>query len=240
MSSSTRCILRATARMWCAGSAGFAAIGRLPCGPCRGFAPRARVGSGTRSPACALEDTRQPPAQPGAGCRNAAAAARLDVAAPALAMDACGARRLLVSPIVASIVDVLRKPKDVLLVQHLTGSGRSAAVRFAQVGFSFACLPYEAFFSLDGDRAHALPDAFQPQTALGMEPCGHAWTAFGSCRVLSHHVARALRCPWQRSSFSLNFGPRHCHRRTHPGPVVRGSGPGLVVKPARCHAVLPS
>ena len=54
----------------------------------------------------------------------------------------------LVSPIVASIVDVLRKPKDVLLMQHLTGSGRSAAVRFGQVAFSFACLPYEAFFGL--------------------------------------------------------------------------------------------
>ncbi|HEY5285431.1 MAG TPA: cyclic beta 1-2 glucan synthetase, partial [Polyangia bacterium] len=54
----------------------------------------------------------------------------------------------LVSPIVASIVDVMRKPKDVLLVQHLAVSGRSAAVRFAQVGFSFACLPYESFFSL--------------------------------------------------------------------------------------------
>jgi cyclic beta-1,2-glucan synthetase len=55
----------------------------------------------------------------------------------------------LVPPIVASLIDVLRKPKDMLLAQHLTGSGRSAALRFAQVGFAFACLPYEAFFSLD-------------------------------------------------------------------------------------------
>ena len=55
----------------------------------------------------------------------------------------------LVLPIVASLVDVLRKPKDVLLAQHLTGWGRSAALRFAQVGFAFACLPYEACFSLD-------------------------------------------------------------------------------------------
>ena len=55
----------------------------------------------------------------------------------------------LVSPVVASLVDVLRKPKDVLLVQHLSGAGRSAAVRFAQVGFSFACLPYEAFCNID-------------------------------------------------------------------------------------------
>jgi cellobiose phosphorylase len=55
----------------------------------------------------------------------------------------------LISPMVASLVDVLRKPKDVLLEQHLTGAGRSAAVRFAQAGFAFACLPHEAFFSLD-------------------------------------------------------------------------------------------
>ena len=55
----------------------------------------------------------------------------------------------LVSPIVASLIDVLRKPKDVLLAQHLTGAGHSATVRFAQVGYAFACLPYEAFFSLD-------------------------------------------------------------------------------------------
>ena len=55
----------------------------------------------------------------------------------------------LISPIVVSLVDILRKPRDVLLAQHLTGCGRSAALRFAQVGFAFACLPYEAGFSLD-------------------------------------------------------------------------------------------
>jgi cyclic beta-1,2-glucan synthetase len=55
----------------------------------------------------------------------------------------------LISPMIAALVDALRKPKDVLLEQHLSGAGRSAALRLAQVGFSFACLPYEAFFSLD-------------------------------------------------------------------------------------------
>jgi len=55
----------------------------------------------------------------------------------------------LVSPIVVSLGDILRKPRDVLLAQHLSECGRSAALRFAQVGFGFACLPYEAYFSLD-------------------------------------------------------------------------------------------
>ena len=54
-----------------------------------------------------------------------------------------------IPPIVASLLDVFRKPKDVLLGQHLAGAGRSAAARFGQVGFSFACLPYEAFFTFD-------------------------------------------------------------------------------------------
>ncbi len=55
----------------------------------------------------------------------------------------------LISPMVASLMDALRKPKDVLLVQHLTAAGRSAAVRFAQTGFALACQPYEALFGCD-------------------------------------------------------------------------------------------
>ena len=55
----------------------------------------------------------------------------------------------LIPALVASLLDILRKPKDVLLEQHLTGTGRFAAVRFTRAGFAFACLPYEAFFSFD-------------------------------------------------------------------------------------------
>jgi len=54
-----------------------------------------------------------------------------------------------IPPTATSLLDVLRKPKDVLLIWHLAGAGRSAAVRFAQVSFAFACLPYEAFFTFD-------------------------------------------------------------------------------------------
>jgi cellobiose phosphorylase len=55
----------------------------------------------------------------------------------------------LVSPLVASLMDALRKPEDVLFEQHLTQAGRSAAVRFAQAVFALACQPYEAMFSVD-------------------------------------------------------------------------------------------
>ncbi len=56
---------------------------------------------------------------------------------------------ILVPPLIASILEMLRKPEEVLLGQHLAASARSAFRRFSQAGFSFVCMPYEAFFSLD-------------------------------------------------------------------------------------------
>jgi len=51
--------------------------------------------------------------------------------------------------LIASVLDVLQKPGDVLLGQHLSASVRAARRRFALAAFSLACLPYEAFYSLD-------------------------------------------------------------------------------------------
>ena len=56
---------------------------------------------------------------------------------------------ILIPSLIASVMDVLRKPSDVLLGQHLAASVRSARRRFAQAVFSLVCLPYEAFYSLD-------------------------------------------------------------------------------------------
>ena len=51
--------------------------------------------------------------------------------------------------LISSIVDLLKKPGDVLFRQHLTAAWHSTARRFIQVVFTLVCLPYEAFFSLD-------------------------------------------------------------------------------------------
>jgi cellobiose phosphorylase len=56
---------------------------------------------------------------------------------------------LLIPSLVASVLEMFRKPADALLRQHVAAEARSAGRRFAQVGFTLACLPYEAFFSLD-------------------------------------------------------------------------------------------
>ncbi|MGA8259042.1 MAG: glucoamylase family protein [Arenicellales bacterium] len=56
---------------------------------------------------------------------------------------------LLVPSLVTSLLTVLQKPTDALTSQHLASALRSSLRRFSQVTFSLACLPYEAFFSLD-------------------------------------------------------------------------------------------
>ncbi len=57
---------------------------------------------------------------------------------------------LLLLPALCTLaVELLRKAEEVRLRQHLATVAHSAARRFAQLGFELACLPYEAFFSLD-------------------------------------------------------------------------------------------
>ncbi|OLE73660.1 MAG: hypothetical protein AUG12_04455 [Acidobacteria bacterium 13_1_20CM_2_57_8] len=56
---------------------------------------------------------------------------------------------ILLPTLLAAILDVFRRPDEVPLRQHLFASARSAGRRFGQAAFSFACIPYEAFFSLD-------------------------------------------------------------------------------------------
>ncbi|MBP1599435.1 MAG: glycosyltransferase, partial [Acidobacteria bacterium] len=56
---------------------------------------------------------------------------------------------ILIPPWMASFLDLFQKPDDVLLRQHLAATVRSAGRQSAQAAFTLACLPYEAFFSLD-------------------------------------------------------------------------------------------
>ncbi|ANX04201.1 cyclic beta 1-2 glucan synthetase [Immundisolibacter cernigliae] len=56
---------------------------------------------------------------------------------------------LLLPALCATLLDLCRKPDEVLWRQHLTAIGQSASRRLAQLAFELACLPYEAAFSLD-------------------------------------------------------------------------------------------
>ncbi|MHB1141221.1 MAG: GH36-type glycosyl hydrolase domain-containing protein [Sulfuricaulis sp.] len=56
---------------------------------------------------------------------------------------------ILIPSLMAATLECFQKPVDVLLVQHLTAVVRDVGRRLAQAGFTLACLPHEAVFSLD-------------------------------------------------------------------------------------------
>ncbi|MBF0408094.1 MAG: cyclic beta 1-2 glucan synthetase [Candidatus Riflebacteria bacterium] len=56
---------------------------------------------------------------------------------------------LLVQSMIASVLEMYRKPLDVMLGQHLFASARSAGRNFVQAIFNLTSLPYEAYFSVD-------------------------------------------------------------------------------------------
>ncbi|MGV8073768.1 MAG: GH36-type glycosyl hydrolase domain-containing protein [Syntrophobacteraceae bacterium] len=56
---------------------------------------------------------------------------------------------IVIPTFIASVLNVLQKPDDVTPGQHLAAAGTSARRNFVQDAFTFVCLPYEAFFSLD-------------------------------------------------------------------------------------------
>jgi cyclic beta-1,2-glucan synthetase len=56
---------------------------------------------------------------------------------------------LLVPSLLASALEMFRKPADALLRQHVAVESRSAGRCVARAAYTLACLPYEAFFSLD-------------------------------------------------------------------------------------------
>jgi cyclic beta-1,2-glucan synthetase len=56
---------------------------------------------------------------------------------------------ILLPGLISTAVDLLRKPEDVLYRQHLAASLRMARNHLLQASFTLACLPYEAYFSLD-------------------------------------------------------------------------------------------
>ncbi|MGA7980882.1 MAG: cyclic beta 1-2 glucan synthetase, partial [Chromatiaceae bacterium] len=56
---------------------------------------------------------------------------------------------LLIQPVLAALLDGLRKPDDTGPGRHLAGVAHAAGQRFIQMGFALVTLPHEAFYSLD-------------------------------------------------------------------------------------------
>ena len=96
---------------------------------------------------------------------------------------------ILIPSLISSVLDVLQKPGDVTLGQHLAAAVRSAGRSLAQAIFTLVCLPYEAFFSLDAIVRTAWRMLITHRRLLEWNPSGDPdrdgrTDLAGSCRTM--------------------------------------------------------
>ncbi|KAF0101517.1 MAG: carbohydrate binding:glycosyltransferase 36:glycosyltransferase 36 associated [bacterium] len=79
---------------------------------------------------------------------------------------------LLIPPLLATLLDLVRKPDDMRPAQHLAAAAQAAGQRFVQAGFALATLPHEAFYSLDAILRTLGRLLFTHQRLLEWNPSG--------------------------------------------------------------------
>jgi cyclic beta-1,2-glucan synthetase len=79
---------------------------------------------------------------------------------------------LLLPAVLVSLLEVIRKPADIRMKQHLAAVGRATGQRFIQAGFVLATLPHEAFYSLDAIGRTLGRLLFTQQRLLEWNPSG--------------------------------------------------------------------
>ena len=95
---------------------------------------------------------------------------------------------LLLPGMVTALHGLLRKPEGTRLVQHLATVGQSTARHLRQVSFELACLPYEAWFSLDAilrtlwrmSVSHRRLLQWQPSSEVDREASTHQRSGLGA------------------------------------------------------------
>ncbi|MGH8028860.1 MAG: GH36-type glycosyl hydrolase domain-containing protein, partial [Arenimonas sp.] len=104
---------------------------------------------------------------------------------------------LVLAPLVASMIDLGNRPPDVPLGPHLRQAARATGRNFARAPVTLACLPYEAWFSLDA-IARTLWRMFVSHRRLLQ------WAPQSEVeRRLGGGLAEALRTMWIAPAFAL-------------------------------------
>lgn len=79
---------------------------------------------------------------------------------------------IFVPPVVFSILNLFRKPDDVLIRQHAATTISGTLRQLSQSAFMLACLPYEAFYSLDAIVRTLYRITFRQRKLLAWNPSG--------------------------------------------------------------------
>jgi hypothetical protein len=106
---------------------------------------------------------------------------------------------LLIPELLTAMLGALRKPGDLGWPAHLAGAVRAAGQRLAQALFTLACLPYEAYFSLDA--------VLRTLWRLGVSRRGLLeWTSSGDLERKRQGLAAFYRSMWIAPALALLTG----------------------------------
>ena len=144
---------------------------------------------------------------------------------------------ILIPSLIASLLEVLQKPDDVLLSQHLAANLHSAGRRFAQAAFTLVCLPYEAFFSLDAIVRTGWRMLVTHKRLLEWSHVGRPDTAVTATDLsvpFADHVVRPGSCRRRGYRSDTFEAPVISGGRAHTVPLVCLSCRRLVDQPAAC------
>ncbi len=75
---------------------------------------------------------------------------------------------MLLPALLSALLELVRKPREVQLGQHLRAGCQAGVQHFARMALALACLPYEALYQPRRDRAHAVADGGQPAPPAGV------------------------------------------------------------------------
>jgi len=97
---------------------------------------------------------------------------------------------ILIPPLITSLLELLQKPGDVLLSQHISVALSTSGRRFGQIAFTLLCLPYEAVFSIDAVLRTIWRTLVANKRLLEWNPSGN------SDRNSRKNLAGAFRTMW--------------------------------------------
>ena len=97
---------------------------------------------------------------------------------------------LLLSALCVSVLHLLRKPVDTLLPQHVTAVARASLNNLSQALLMLACLPFDAYFTLDAIVRTLVRVAFTQRRLLEWTPSSEVE------RNQDHSFSESLRTMW--------------------------------------------
>ncbi len=145
---------------------------------------------------------------------------------------------MLLAPCCAAILELFRKPDEVLLRQHLAAVASSAARHLMQVVFELRVSPVRGVLQSGCDRAHALAHAGHAPATARMESvercrtrCGQATAAATPRRLVAGDVDRPALASAAASHLALSTPAMLAGGGADPAPVVRLTAVRLVDQP---------